>query len=589
MAEPERVSTTTPPSESPQDLRGPSMIPAPPNAAIEAERPEEFSRGMRSRLVLLAGLGAFVGCFTGTGFYTESREFSWFALIAVTAGAATFFVFDPIREWRPGQPESPRPESPGQVRQNRSFVTLMAIFAIFLIAALEHSLVTGLEVFRSHLFGAQANVTEPGAKWLWVAMVLAFAAFACTAGPVTLRWRHGAQRKPPRAAVHGATAGILSGVIQGAVVAGIVMLLDKVFNHTILPQQWNGTTLRYAAFFALAVVGSGVSWLLSGMAGGLAIDRFHLRLSPMFGILCALSALSLTVLILAWLSNGALPWLLGALLAGLNVGWGLVLYFQRESLDAHFNPAGALRAALPEPALGPRKLDSPSSVLPFPGPPRSGPPEAAELPEKPIPPQVLLLRPTGSRAWALVVLVIALLVTLLVYATGVLRTDPEIIAEIKARFQQDSGLHNKALSIQCLDRVVTVAGAVNDSVQRTTADQLASVRGVKQLVDQLQVVAAVVPAPAIQTNTVLVPALPPPASTNPTVSIVVPQGQGKAGTTGAQKHGFFHLPAKVNQATSAGAPKAPDSQKPGFFHFLKKSNDKTDKNKKDKTKNDPSH
>jgi hypothetical protein len=70
---------------------------------------------------------------------------------------------------------------------------------------------------------------------------------------------------------------------------------------------------------------------------------------------------------------------------------------------------------------------------------------------------------------------------------------------------------------------------------------------------------------------------------------VVPQGQGKAGTTGAQKHGFFHLPAKVNQATSAGAPKAADSQKPGFFHFLKKSNDKTDKNKKDKTKNDPSH
>src|SRR5260370_15258403 len=66
--------------------------------------------------------------------------------------------------------------------------------------------------------------------------------------------------------------------------------------------------------------------------------------------------------------------------------------------------------------------------------------------------------------------------------------DAKISSDIKGKFSQDSGLSTKQLSVQASNGVVTLAGFVDNDAQRTAAAlQAASVAGVKEVVNNLQV------------------------------------------------------------------------------------------------------
>ena len=76
--------------------------------------------------------------------------------------------------------------------------------------------------------------------------------------------------------------------------------------------------------------------------------------------------------------------------------------------------------------------------------------------------------------------------------------DARISTEIQSKFNQDSGLSTKQLTIEASHGVVTLAGFVDNEAQRTAAArQAASVAGVQEVVNNLQVgsAAAMQPAP----------------------------------------------------------------------------------------------
>jgi hypothetical protein len=95
---------------------------------------------------------------------------------------------------------------------------------------------------------------------------------------------------------------------------------------------------------------------------------------------------------------------------------------------------------------------------------------------------------------------VVLLAAVLASSLGCARRtdDAKISSEIQSKFSQDSGLSSKQLTVQASDGVVTLAGFVDNDAQRTAAArQAASVSGVKEVVNNLQVgSAAVVAAPA---------------------------------------------------------------------------------------------
>lgn len=76
--------------------------------------------------------------------------------------------------------------------------------------------------------------------------------------------------------------------------------------------------------------------------------------------------------------------------------------------------------------------------------------------------------------------------------------DARISADVQSKFSQDSGLSSKQLTVQTSNGVVTLAGTVDNDAQRSAASrQAASVAGVKEVVNNLQVGnAAVAPASA---------------------------------------------------------------------------------------------
>jgi hypothetical protein len=66
--------------------------------------------------------------------------------------------------------------------------------------------------------------------------------------------------------------------------------------------------------------------------------------------------------------------------------------------------------------------------------------------------------------------------------------DGKISSEIQSKFSQDSGLSSKQLAVQASNGVVTLAGFVdNDGQREAAARQAASVLGVKEVVNNLQV------------------------------------------------------------------------------------------------------
>lgn len=74
--------------------------------------------------------------------------------------------------------------------------------------------------------------------------------------------------------------------------------------------------------------------------------------------------------------------------------------------------------------------------------------------------------------------------------------DAKISSEIQNKFNQDSGLSSKQLTVQASNGVVTLAGSVDNDTQRmAAAKQAASVEGVKEVVNNLQVGSASNAAP----------------------------------------------------------------------------------------------
>lgn len=75
--------------------------------------------------------------------------------------------------------------------------------------------------------------------------------------------------------------------------------------------------------------------------------------------------------------------------------------------------------------------------------------------------------------------------------------DAKITADIQGRFGQDSGLSSKQLGVQSENGVVTLSGMVDNQAQRDAASrQAASVEGVKEVVNNLQVGNAPAPQPS---------------------------------------------------------------------------------------------
>jgi BON domain len=69
-------------------------------------------------------------------------------------------------------------------------------------------------------------------------------------------------------------------------------------------------------------------------------------------------------------------------------------------------------------------------------------------------------------------------------------SDADITGQVQSRFEQDSGLSAKTLNVQSANGTVTLSGAVDSVMQRdAAARQAATVPGVKQVVNNLEVVA----------------------------------------------------------------------------------------------------
>jgi len=86
--------------------------------------------------------------------------------------------------------------------------------------------------------------------------------------------------------------------------------------------------------------------------------------------------------------------------------------------------------------------------------------------------------------------ILILLATILASSVGCARKpdDAKISSDIQSRFSLDSGLSSKQLTVQASNGVVTISGFVDNDAQRTAAAlQAASVAGVKEVVNNLQV------------------------------------------------------------------------------------------------------
>jgi BON domain-containing protein len=81
--------------------------------------------------------------------------------------------------------------------------------------------------------------------------------------------------------------------------------------------------------------------------------------------------------------------------------------------------------------------------------------------------------------------------------------DARISSDIQAKFSQDSGLSGKQITVQASNGTVTLEGAVDNDAQRDAASrQAASIEGVKQVINNLQVgaMAATPASPAMKAS-----------------------------------------------------------------------------------------
>src|SRR5271165_4496981 len=123
-------------------------------------------------------------------------------------------------------------------------------------------------------------------------------------------------------------------------------------------------------------------------------------------------------------------------------------------------------------------------------------------------------------------------------------SDAQISSDIQSKFGQDSGLSAKQLSVQSANGVVTLNGTVDNDAQRQAASrQAASVAGVKEVVNNLQVGS---------TTAATTPQAPPPdaqPSNSPTPPI---QTKPPAGKSSRKSHGGDSAMADNSQPSDAG-------------------------------------
>jgi hypothetical protein len=92
----------------------------------------------------------------------------------------------------------------------------------------------------------------------------------------------------------------------------------------------------------------------------------------------------------------------------------------------------------------------------------------------------------------------------------------KISSDIQSKFSQDSGLSDKQLSVQASNGVVTLGGTVDNDAQRDAASrQAASVAGVKEVVNNLQVRSAPQTAAAVAPAATEISNAPAPATVRP--------------------------------------------------------------------------
>ena len=151
-------------------------------------------------------------------------------------------------------------------------------------------------------------------------------------------------------------------------------------------------------------------------------------------------------------------------------------------------------------------------------------------------------------------LYLCLFVIVLIFASscGKKPDDAKISSDIQNKFGQDSGLSTKQLTVQADNGVVTLGGIVDNEAQREAASrQAASVAGVKQVINNLEVgnakPAAAVAAPAAE------PEAPMRASSTPPNS--VPASRARAERSAARKN---HK-ARISEDSDAARDSANDS------------------------------
>jgi hypothetical protein len=121
--------------------------------------------------------------------------------------------------------------------------------------------------------------------------------------------------------------------------------------------------------------------------------------------------------------------------------------------------------------------------------------------------------------------------------------DTKITSDIQGKFGQDSGLSGKQISVQASNGTVTLEGAVDNDAQREAASrQAASVPGVKQVINNLQV-GAMAAEPVAHTTSESYP----PESSKPTRE--KHQSRGKSHRSGAAAE---NAPAGNNDAAAPG-------------------------------------
>ena len=617
----------------------------PPTTENSSQQGGRGSGAGYKRLLIASAIGAAMGFLAGVSVYSEIREKSIeFVVFAILLALAGYVFREPLEAARGAAIDESNTE---RVEGGLIWALGAAGGVLIVESAFDHSIDAALTGYAGK-FARDFNglstdyITQQLAAMSGDGIARALAALLVVGLPALLMmyfWIWGAKGPLKRARLGGAIAGLIAGVV--AVVAGGFVVHQFQASAKLEDAGIGSWWLWLAGLMA-------VIWFLGlGILGGWAIDRRR-KHSATIELLTYLAVfagvyVSLLLLLFHFLKVGYSPevsefvdrwaWLPVAAVVFQILGWSLALHRQRElcdvvlgssqwsthSLSREEGVSSIVAPLIPGPQVGlSNAVNSATTVAPVVAEAGSNarqgvvldfphPVEGAVAATRPRTQRAknLLFRPQGDRLWASVMLVIAMVGAVLAFYLGTLRGDPAILINVAENLQRDSGLSTKGLKVYSEGRVVTIEGRVDNEAEHAKAlQEIASVRGVKQLVDQIQVASSTDPTGGMtqpsasqsingSSGWTAAPDSQPSASgLNATVSVgggassgvassgVTTQKRASAKVADNQKHqGLFHFLQKDKSGQST------DSQKHGFFHFLKKDN-KNDKNKARKGNHD---